>query len=79
VIDEDLLDIDINALMEQDFYCHLCEDEGREQELKTVYTAEEVESHRPGKEKYVGIAEMGCPRPEHVEVEFRFTETFYSG
>ncbi|MFT4868037.1 MAG: hypothetical protein ACI9LV_000650 [Candidatus Nanohaloarchaea archaeon] len=75
---EEILDLDVNAIMEQDFYCHLCEEEGREQELVTRYHVEERESYRPGRDKYTAVAEQGCPRPEHVEVDFRITETFYS-
>jgi hypothetical protein len=75
---DEILDLDVNAIMEQDFYCHLCEEEGTDQELETVYYVEELESYRQGMDKYMAVAEQGCPKPEHVDVDFRITESFYS-
>lgn len=78
VIDEEFTELDVEAIMDQEFYCHRCEEEGLEQELQTVFYTEEVESYRPGMQKVIGVAEKGCPRPEHVDVEFKITESFYT-
>ena len=75
---EEILDIDIEELMNQEFYCHLCENEGLETKLESTYYVERVKSYRTNYEKYVGVAEKGCPRPEHTEVDFQLKETFYS-
>lgn len=75
---EEILDLDIEAVMDQDFYCHLCERDGERQELKTVFYVEEAESYRLGQEKKVAVAEKGCPKPDHVDVEFSIREPFYT-
>lgn len=75
---EEIFDLDVDAIMGQNFYCHLCEEEGRKQELETVYYVEETESYRQGMDKYLAVAEKGCPRPEHVDVDFQIKERFYS-
>lgn len=64
--------------MDQDFYCHLCEEEEREQELEMVFYVEESESYRPGYDNKAAVAEQGCPKPEHVDVDFSIRETFYT-
>lgn len=75
---DNMFDVDIRELMEQKFYCHLCEEEGLRQKLKDVYYTKEVDSYRPGKKKYLAIAEKGCPKTRHLEAGFRYEESFYS-
>lgn len=72
------MELDVEAIMENEFYCHLCEEEGVDQELETVYYVEELESYRDDMEKYVAVAEQGCPRPGHVDVDFSIRESFYT-
>lgn len=78
MIDEELTDLDVEALMDEEFYCQKCEEEGLEQELKTLYYTEETNSYRHGMKKLIGVAEKGCPRPEHAGVGFKVTESFYT-
>lgn len=75
---EELYDIDIDEVMNQEFYCHLCSEEGVETELESTYYVEQVKSYRLNHDKYVAVAEKACPRLEHGEVDFQLKEGFYS-
>lgn len=75
---KEILDLDVESIMNQEFYCHKCLENGEQRELTTVYYTEDTRSFKPDLDKYIAIAEKGCPEPEHTGVEFQIRESFYS-